>query len=93
MSRAFRKYHRQIAIAVCLPLLLTAFTGLGYNILDEWFHQEELAELLLSIHTMKILHLEEIYPLLNGLGLVGLLITGLSMTGLFRQQPAVKKSE
>lgn len=86
MNRAFRKYHRMIAIAVCLPLILTVVTGLGYTILDEWFHQDELAEFLLDIHTFKILHLEEIYPILNGLGLIGLLVTGLSMTGLFKKR-------
>jgi hypothetical protein len=87
MNRALRKYHRTIAIAVCLPLIVTVVTGLGYTILDEWFHQDELAEFILDIHTFKILHLEAIYPLLNGLGLIGLLVTGLNMTGLFRKRP------
>jgi hypothetical protein len=86
MNRAFRKYHRQIAIILCLPLFLTVLTGLGYTIADEWFGQGKLGELFLQIHTMEILHLGKIYPLLNGLGLIGLLITGLSMTGLFRNR-------
>ncbi|BAY89386.1 hypothetical protein NIES37_35150 [Tolypothrix tenuis PCC 7101] len=87
MNRMFRKYHRQIAIALCIPLFLTVLTGMGYTIVDEWFHQGELGEFLLSIHTFEILRLGKIYPILNGLGLVGLLITGLSMTGLFRKRP------
>ncbi len=86
MNRAFRKYHRQIAIILCLPLFLTVLTGMGYTIVNEWFEQGELGGLFLQIHTMEILHLGKIYPLLNGLGLIGLLITGLSMTGLFRKR-------
>lgn len=51
------------------------------------------SSLLLKIHTGEIFHLEGIYPLLNGLGLIGLLVTGLSMTGLFskKKQPAARK--
>ncbi len=86
MIRSFRRYHRQIAIALSLPLFLTVFTGIGVTIVQKWFHQHELGEFLLSIHTLEIIHLETIYPLLTGLGLLGLLITGLSMTGLFRQR-------
>lgn len=91
MNRAFRKYHRQIAIVLCLPLLLTILTGMGYTIADEWLHQDGLGGFLLSIHTLKILHLESIYPVLNGLGLIGLLITGVSMTGLFSKRPESRK--
>lgn len=87
ISRLFRKYHRLLAIALSLPLLLTVITGVGVTIVDEWFHQEELGEFLLDVHTLKILHLEAIYPLLTGLGLIGLLITGLSLTGLFNNRP------
>ncbi len=87
MIRSFRKYHRQIAIALCLPLFLTVLTGMSFTIAHEWLHQDQLGEFLLGLHTLEILHLEKIYPLLNGLGLVGLLITGVSMTGLFRQRP------
>ncbi|MDZ7961784.1 MAG: peptidase [Aulosira sp. DedQUE10] len=87
MNRMFRKYHRQIAIVLCIPLFLTVLTGMGYTIADEWFHQGELGEFLLRIHTFEILRLGKIYPILNGLGLIGLLITGVSMTGLFRKRP------
>ncbi|ARV59950.1 peptidase [Nostocales cyanobacterium HT-58-2] len=86
MIRSFRRYHRQLAIVLCLPLFLTVLTGMSYTIINEWFHQHELGEFLLKLHTLEILHLEQIYPLLNGLGLIGLLITGFSMTGLFRKR-------
>ena len=44
---------------------------------------------LTSIHTFKIFKLDAILPALNGLALIGLVATGLSMTGLFahRRQP------
>ncbi|WP_015785200.1 hypothetical protein [Rippkaea orientalis] len=86
MIRLFRKYHRLIAIAVSLPLILTVITGVGYTIFDEWFHQEAIAHFLMRVHTMKLLGLEEIYPVLNGLGLMGLLVTGLTMSGLFKKR-------
>ncbi|AFY34258.1 hypothetical protein [Calothrix sp. PCC 7507] len=86
MNRLFRRYHRQIAIILCLPLFLTVLTGLSFTIAHEWLHQNELGEFLLGLHTLEIIHLEKIYPILNGLGLVGLLITGVSMTGLFRSR-------
>lgn len=86
MNRVFRKYHRQIAIACSLPLILTVITGVGYTIFDEWFGLDDIAHFLMGIHTMKILKLDTIYPVLNGLGLIGLLVTGLSMTGLFNKR-------
>jgi len=87
MLRSFRKYHRQIAIILCIPLFLTVLTGVGYTITDEWLGQDDLGQFLLKVHTLEILHLEKIYPIFNALGLIGLLITGISMTGLFRQRP------
>jgi hypothetical protein len=86
MLRSFRKYHRQIAIALCLPLLLTVLSGMGVTITRELLHQRDLGRILLQIHTLELFHLEKIYPLLNGLGLIGLLVTGITMTGLFRSK-------
>ena len=89
MKRGFRKFHRLIAITVCLPLIVTAVTGVATTIALEWFHQEELGGFLIKVHTGEIFGLAAIYPILNGLGLIGLIVTGLSMTGLFslRFQP------
>lgn len=92
MIRAFRKYHRIIAIAACIPLILTVITGIGITIFDQWLEQEEISEFLLELHTLEILHLQGIYPILNGFGLVGLLVTGLSMTGLFKKRPQPKNA-
>jgi hypothetical protein len=93
MLRAFRKYHRLLAIIISLPLILTVITGAGYTIFDEWLKNEDFAEFLLRIHTMKILKLDEIYPVLTALGTVGLLVTGLSLMGLFRKSPSPKNSD
>lgn len=65
-------------------------TGVGYTIFDEWFHQDEIGEFLIRLHTLKMFGLDEIYPVLNGVALIGLLVTGLSMTSLFKKRPQPK---
>ena len=87
MKKAFRKYHRTIGIIVCLPLLLTVLTGMLATVVKEWPINIGLSSsLMLKIHTGEIFHLEAIYPILNGLRLFGLLVTGMSMSGLFNQK-------
>lgn len=92
MNQIFRKYHHVLAVIICLPLFLTTVSGVMYTILDEWFENSSLSKFLLGIHTMEILHLEGIYSVLNGVGVLGLLITGLSMIGFFRQKSKPKKA-
>ncbi|HEY9609505.1 peptidase [Allocoleopsis sp.] len=89
MKNIFRKYHRLIATLFCLPLLFTAVTGISVAIANTWLHQEELAAFLITVHTFQIFKLDAILPVFNGLGLIGLVVTGLSMTRLFakRHQP------
>jgi Sec-independent protein secretion pathway component TatC len=89
MKKNFRKYHRMIATFFCLPLLFTALTGISIAIADTWLHQARLAAFLISVHTFQIFKLDAIMPILNGLGLICLVATGISMTGLFtkRHQP------
>jgi hypothetical protein len=89
VKNTFRKYHRLIATLFGLPLLFTALTGISITIADSWLHQGELAAFLMAVHTYQIFKLDAVLPVLNGLGLVGLAATGLSMTGLFakRRQP------
>lgn len=86
LRRAFRKYHRWLAIILCLPLLLTVMTGMAYSIAVDWLGNTDAIEILMGLHTLKIVHLEKFYPLLNGLGLVGLWVTGISMTELFKRR-------
>jgi hypothetical protein len=91
MKNTFRKHHRLIATLFCLPLLFTALTGISIAITDEWLHQEELAALLINVHSFKIFGLSAILPVVNGLGLIGLVVTGLSMTGLFAKRHPSKR--
>lgn len=88
MIRKFRKYHRFLAPILALPLLLTVLTGMAATMAREWPIDLGVGgSFLLKIHTGEIFGLAAIYPILNGLGLLGLLITGFSMTGLFTKKP------
>lgn len=85
MKRVFRKYHRILATLLCLPLALTVLTGMATTMVGEWSLNLGLSRgLLLGLHSGEIFHLQGIYPILNGLGLIGLLVTGMSMTSLFK---------
>ena len=75
MFRLFRKYHRWLAITCTIPLLLTVITGIAFP-LAKRLHQRQLAHLLIHLHTMEILGLDKWFPIINGLGSLGLLITG-----------------
>ncbi|BAY13862.1 peptidase [Calothrix sp. NIES-2098] len=85
MYRLFRKYHRWLAIVCALPLLLTVMTGMTFTIAKA-LHQRQLAGFLIHLHTLEIFGLDGIFPIINGLGLLGLLITGIYMTSLFRER-------
>ena len=90
MKKVFRKYHRILAIIIALPLTLTVLTGMLTTVVKEWpINTEISARLLLKVHTGEIFNLQAIYPILNALGIICLLVTGLSMSGLFgrRKQP------
>ena len=84
MKRLLRKYHRAIALIISLPLAVTVLTGMMFTMVGEWGMNLGISRrLLVNIHTGDIVHLQGIYPILNGFGLIGLLVTGLSMSGLF----------
>lgn len=89
MNRLFRKYHRWLAIICVLPLLLTVITGMSFPI-AEALDQRQLARFLIHLHTLEAIGLETFFPIINGLGLLGLLITGIYMTNLFREQRSTK---
>lgn len=88
MKRAFRKYHRAIALTISFPILLTILTGIAATLVREWnINIGFSSNWLLKVHTGEIFHLEAVYPILNGIGLLGLLVTGISMSGVFQQRP------
>jgi Na+/proline symporter len=92
----FRKLHRSIAPIIFLPLLLSAVTGLGYRLGKNWFGMSaDFGDLMMVFHQGEFLGkpLVPIYVLLVGLGLLGAIITGLSMTKIFsRDLPKDSKS-
>jgi hypothetical protein len=80
--RTFRQYHRKIAPIVFLPLLATALTGILYRLGQSWFDiPGGIAELLMVIHQGEFLGepLVPIYVLLLGLGLLVMILTGLTL--------------
>jgi hypothetical protein len=86
-KQTFRKLHRQIAPILFLPLFITAITGIAYRLGKSWFGMSpDVAEIFMVIHQGEFLgsQLKPVYVLLNGLGLIGIAVTGLSMTGIFR---------
>jgi hypothetical protein len=68
-----------------LPLLLTVTTGIPFPVAKA-LHQPQLAGFLIHLHTLETFGLNEFFPVLNGIGLLGLLVTGIYMTCLFQNQ-------
>lgn len=78
----FRKLHRTTAPILFIPLLLSALTGTIYILGETLFGEsEKFGEFILGVHEGKFLGkpLVPIYILLIGLGLIGLIITGIIM--------------
>lgn len=93
-SKQLRKLHRQLAPIMFIPLTLTTITGIIYPIAGRWLHfDDDKIHLLMDIHSGAIFKLAKIYPLLNGLGVIALLVTGLSMTNLFKSRSSQNNAE
>lgn len=92
LRKIFRKYHRVLASIVFLPLILTTVTGMATTMAAEWqWNLGVPRSFLLAVHTGEIFHLQAIYPLLNGIGTLGLLVTGITMTGIFNRRLNTKQ--
>ncbi|PSB04435.1 PepSY domain-containing protein [Merismopedia glauca] len=77
-----RKLHRKIAPILFLPLLISALTGIAYRIGRSWFGlSDQFGDFMMIIHEGKYLGkpLAPVYVLLTGLGLAGMLVTGIFM--------------
>jgi hypothetical protein len=81
-----RQAHAALAPVVVLPLLVTALTGVSYRLLRDWAGLDrDGAHLLMVIHEGEWLRPlvgsrgETVYVLLNGLGLLWMLASGLGM--------------
>jgi uncharacterized iron-regulated membrane protein len=84
----WRSLHRWLAPIAFLPLIVSAVTGIGYRLGQSWFNlPREQTALLLRIHQGAYLGNpgRVIYVVLIGLGLVGLLISGINLSGVLRR--------
>lgn len=77
----FRKYHRQLSILTLLPIFLIAVTGIAIPVFEE-LGIEGLPEFMTKVHSGAVFGSDLVYSVLSGLGLLGLLVTGVTMTGL-----------
>ncbi len=74
-----RKFHAALAPFVLLPLLVTVTTGVTYRLGKSWLGLDrDQVHFLMTLHEGEYLGpaLEPIYVLLNGLGLVWMIVTG-----------------
>ena len=76
----FRQLHRALVPFVAFPLLLTLTTGMGFQLAVAGGRANDFLWLL-ELHRGKFgsINLELIYPILNALGLLTLVVTGLMM--------------
>lgn len=83
LSKAnLRKFHRKVSPIILLPLLLSALTGIAYRIGRSWFGlSDEFGDFMMVIHEGRFLGkpMVPVYILLTGLGLVAMIVTGISM--------------
>lgn len=85
-----RQIHRLLAPIFFAPLLVSAISGICYRLGKSWFGMSsEQAKIFMTIHQGSYLgsFLKPIYVLLVGLGLLGLIATGINMLGWFRKKP------
>ena len=77
-----RRLHRWVAPFVMLPLLTSVITGTAYRVLRDWFGMSrDEAHWLMSVHEGEWLgpQLEPVVVVLNGVGVLWLIVTGGSM--------------
>lgn len=85
--RFLRKLHRRVAPILFLPLLLSASTGVLFRVARSWFGaSKETGEIIMYFHQGSFFghELKVFYVILNGLGVLVMLLTGIMMTGLWK---------
>lgn len=50
------------------------------------FPERQLAGFLIHLHMLETFGLDSFFPIINRIGLLGLLVTGINMTSLFRER-------
>ncbi|MDJ1179938.1 PepSY domain-containing protein [Roseofilum sp. BLCC_M91] len=92
-QRTFRTIHRKVAPILFLPLMISALSGIGYRLGKSWFGMSgETADIFMIFHQGEYLGdaLKPIYVLLLGIGLIGMIITGVTMSRFW--QPSNPKA-
>lgn len=89
---AFRKYHRQLSIMTLLPMILVTVTGIVIPMLES-MGLEKTAAFLAKVHTGQVFGSDLIYCVLIGMGLLGLIVTGFTMTGLLPKQRSLTNGQ
>jgi hypothetical protein len=86
LQAVLRQVHAGVAPFVLLPLLITVLSGTGYRLLRDWGGLgRDQAHWLMVLHEGEWLRGwfgpagETVYVLLNGMGLLWMLLTGASM--------------
>ena len=77
-----RELHQRIAPFVLLPLFVTVCSGVGYRLARDWFGaSREQVHWLMTLHEGEWLGptLEPVVGLMNAVGLLWMLITGLAL--------------
>ena len=77
-----RELHQRIAPLVLLPLFVTVCSGVGYRLARDWFGaSREQVHWLMTLHEGEWLGptLEPVVVLMNAVGLLWMLITGLAL--------------
>jgi uncharacterized iron-regulated membrane protein len=80
--RRLRQLHRQLAPVLMLPFLVTAITGVAHRLGKSWLGlSKEQVHFLMVIHEGEYLgkDLKPFYVLLNGVGMLVILMTGGAM--------------
>ncbi|MFQ3616336.1 MAG: PepSY domain-containing protein [Cyanobacteriota bacterium] len=89
-----RKLHRKTAPILFIPLLLTALTGVAYRIGRSWFGlSDEFGDFMMVLHEGRFLGkpIVPIYVLLVGLGLLGMIVSGIALVRQ-RKKAAISKT-
>ena len=79
-AKSLRQTHRVLAPIMLLPIVLTVLTGSLYQLVD-MAGRDDAFEWLLDLHkgNFGLVDLQSIYPFLNSLGLLVLVLTGIFM--------------